>query len=767
MNELEACNWSQGFEDDLLRELLYDESPYLLLPQKIASDSLDNHSVNNLISSIYSGPTITDFEKALEASSDTNNNTPDFSALTRIADMERGVPRVENKYVLKIKCSGNVMADDGYKWRKYGQKSIKNSSNPRSYYKCTNPRCGAKKQVERSSEDHETLIITYEGLHLHYMYPFFIFGQSENLDPPTKKFRTLNFEPGAHQNYKQPTIDMDENIGHVSHDLPSTMLRDYQEGLPEEVPINSQVKLKSIIEITWRITWFTASFKDGVKLGLIYYRSSETFFSKLTEAMDEQPSVELHYQGTFIPEPLVYFDPKRVSITELDLQAMSFASFISHLEKLVDMRCKYLYFCSPSVLRLSQGLHALQNECDFSEFVEAATRSKMNVYVDHDHEPIFEWIALEEPEEDEAEDQDDEDDDSVIPDGEKDHEEDEEVISVRRTVNDHFLNKLCPVENDFEEGDEALPNYPRHDETQAWNQIEPELGMHFSSPSELKACLSNYAVANGYDLWYDRNDKHRLLVKCCKGKTPQCPFRLWTSWMKEERTFQIKSLKKEHSCSRAFKLGSIVTYKWIGKQFVNEILERPKMSLRKMKAQVYKKFNINVSVGQCRNAKKFALTEIEGSLREHYGRIWDYGSEIKRSNPGSHVEIYVEPTNNSTVVFDRFYISFKGVVNGWLDACRKVIGIDGCFLKGLCKGAQSAMKVATTKPEEPAQDVPAQEEPDEPAQDEEGDEPVQPPVQPSVRVRKPSQRITKNKLKKVVHQKDGKGLQEDNPVDLD
>ena len=407
---------------------------------------------------------------------------------------------------------------------------------------------------------------------------------------------------------------------------------------------------------------------------------------KVTEAMDDLPSVELHYQGTFIPEPLVYFDPKRVSITDLDLQSMSFASFVSHLENVIDMRCKYLYFCLPSEARLSHGLQALQNECDFSEFVEAATGSKVNVYVDHDDEPIFEWIALELPEEDEAEDQDDEEDEEVIPDGEKDHEEDEEVISVRRTVNDHFLNKLCPIENDFEEGDEALPNYPRHDETQAWNKMEPELGMHFSSPSELKACLSNYAVANGYDLWYDRNDKHRLLVKCCKGKTPQCPFRLWASWMKEERTFQIKSLKKEHSCSRAFKLGSIVTYKWIGKQFVNEILERPRMSLRKMKAQVSKKFNINVSVGQCRNAKKFALTEIEGNLREHYGKIWDYGNEILRSNPGSHVEIYVEPTNNSTVLFDRFYISFKGVVNGWLDGYRKVIGIDGCFLKGLCKG---------------------------------------------------------------------------------
>ncbi|TYJ10553.1 hypothetical protein E1A91_A11G215000v1 [Gossypium mustelinum] len=26
--------------------------------------------------------------------------------------------------------------DDGYKWRKYGKKSVKNSPNPRNYYKC-------------------------------------------------------------------------------------------------------------------------------------------------------------------------------------------------------------------------------------------------------------------------------------------------------------------------------------------------------------------------------------------------------------------------------------------------------------------------------------------------------------------------------------------------------------------------------------------------------------------------------------------------------
>lgn len=61
----------------------------------------------------------------------------------------------------------------------------------RSYYRCTNPRCGAKKQVERCSDDPETIIITYEGLHLHFSYPFFLIEQQQErqTDSPLKKQR--------------------------------------------------------------------------------------------------------------------------------------------------------------------------------------------------------------------------------------------------------------------------------------------------------------------------------------------------------------------------------------------------------------------------------------------------------------------------------------------------------------------------------------------------------------------------------------------------
>ncbi|KAL3527894.1 hypothetical protein ACH5RR_012550 [Cinchona calisaya] len=72
----------------------------------------------------------------------------------------------EPRFCFKTLSEVDVL-DDGYKWRKYGQKVVKNTQHPRSYYRCTQDNCRVKKRVERLAEDPRMVITTYEGRHIH------------------------------------------------------------------------------------------------------------------------------------------------------------------------------------------------------------------------------------------------------------------------------------------------------------------------------------------------------------------------------------------------------------------------------------------------------------------------------------------------------------------------------------------------------------------------------------------------------------------------
>ena len=73
--------------------------------------------------------------------------------------------------------------------------------------------------------------------------------------------------------------------------------------------------------------------------------------------------------------------------------------------------------------------------------------------------------------------------------------------------------------------------------------------------------------------------------------------------------------------------------------------------------------------------------------KEEYSRLHDYVEAIKESNPGTTcvVKAYKEDMSGINY-FQRFYVCFDACKKGWLAGYRKIIRLDGCFLKGLCKG---------------------------------------------------------------------------------
>ncbi|XP_042400143.1 probable WRKY transcription factor 12 isoform X2 [Zingiber officinale] len=105
------------------------------------------------------------------ANADNNNNSNNNNVVrTKSSKKKRGkggrTRMREPRFCFKTMSDVDVL-DDGYKWRKYGQKLVKNTQYPRSYYRCTRANCRVKKRIERLPEDQRMVITTYEGRHIH------------------------------------------------------------------------------------------------------------------------------------------------------------------------------------------------------------------------------------------------------------------------------------------------------------------------------------------------------------------------------------------------------------------------------------------------------------------------------------------------------------------------------------------------------------------------------------------------------------------------
>ncbi|GFP83279.1 WRKY transcription factor 1, partial [Phtheirospermum japonicum] len=104
------------------------------------------------------------------------------------------------------------LVNDGYRWRKYGQKLVKGNPNPRSYYRCSNAGCQVKKHVERASHDPKLVITTYEGQHDHHMPPSRAVTQSPTATTSdANNIMITNGEPRLEpeENHNNPAVALD------------------------------------------------------------------------------------------------------------------------------------------------------------------------------------------------------------------------------------------------------------------------------------------------------------------------------------------------------------------------------------------------------------------------------------------------------------------------------------------------------------------------------------------------------------------------------
>lgn len=64
---------------------------------------------------------------------------------------------------------------------------------------------------------------------------------------------------------------------------------------------------------------------------------------------------------------------------------------------------------------------------------------------------------------------------------------------------------------------------------------------------------------------------------------------------------------------------------------------------------------------QCRRAKKYAFTIVEGKIVDNYPKLLSYDEEIRRSNLGSTVKLSIDAMLDGNNFFSRIYICFQRV----------------------------------------------------------------------------------------------------------
>ncbi|XP_075108708.1 uncharacterized protein LOC142180391 [Nicotiana tabacum] len=215
------------------------------------------------------------------------------------------------------------------------------------------------------------------------------------------------------------------------------------------------------------------------------------------------------------------------------------------------------------------------------------------------------------------------------------------------------------------------------------NFKELELGMTFKDMKEARQFINFYALANKKGLWVVKSDSTRSKYKYDTG----CPFVCLISQNGRTVGYKIKTLNPNHNCNPCFK-NKRASAKTLAQYFKNKVQDNPKYKVKDMRGELDTDLSLNVTKSTLKRAKRLALEKLEGSFLDDYNKLEAYGQEIKHSNPGSDVVINI--SNDALAEgkrrFLRMYICFQAMKHGWKDVLRPLIGLDGTFLKGKCKG---------------------------------------------------------------------------------
>ncbi|XP_075091562.1 uncharacterized protein LOC142171762 [Nicotiana tabacum] len=187
--------------------------------------------------------------------------------------------------------------------------------------------------------------------------------------------------------------------------------------------------------------------------------------------------------------------------------------------------------------------------------------------------------------------------------------------------------------------------------------------MVFENAVEFRKAVASYDVESKVQLTIRPNEKDRVRVK---GKGAKCNWELYASIYGDSCDFIMKKYHPAHKCNTKNK-NKLCTSKYIANKYKDRIISQPNIKLWEIQDFVRDKLGLYVGRTICYMAKCRVISQFMGDRKMEFNRLDEYADIIKQTNPGSSCWIR---TDSETLPRKNL----------------RIIGFDGYFLKGICKG---------------------------------------------------------------------------------
>lgn len=203
------------------------------------------------------------------------------------------------------------------------------------------------------------------------------------------------------------------------------------------------------------------------------------------------------------------------------------------------------------------------------------------------------------------------------------------------------------------------------------------IGLEFRSIGEFKEVMLEYAVLNGRELKYKKNEPNRARLVCKRD----CGYETFCSRVGQTHTYRLKTYKGRHTCGRVFN-NKNANSKWVSKLVAERLMSTNKVKIVEVMTEIKRKYATGITVGRAWKGIKMARDRVEGDATKQYSLLWSYASELLRANQGNTCKINVNRVPPSLLPrFGAFYFCLNGTKRGFQSGCRPFIGVDGCHLK--------------------------------------------------------------------------------------